>query len=228
MPQKSGALMTIAMTTPDDNSPDTVKFPDNSMLRGTRSMLIMRQTQECCTTTTTTTIILRPLYRTTCVSRHPVKNWRILLEQSFTAFHASRRRCKMCSGHGRLCVCLSVPRHIPTLLHGPGCNLGEWQAVPTVVHYWVDLQSVHGFRCYDNTARTRNVSECLYSLHAWLSCNQLHSVNVCKQMNTSLSDVIDNCVHPHSEKRDFLQRYSPQCLQCFDAVGWAAGRASGL
>jgi len=26
---------------------------------------------------------------------------------------------------------------------------------------------VHGFRCYDNIARTRNVSECLYSLYAW-------------------------------------------------------------
>jgi len=25
----------------------------------------------------------------------------------------------------------------------------------------------HGFRCYDNIARTRNVSECLYSLYAW-------------------------------------------------------------
>jgi len=24
--------------------------------------------------------------------------------------------------------------------------------VPLVVHYWADLQSVHGFRCYDNTA----------------------------------------------------------------------------
>ena len=27
-----------------------------------------------------------------------------------------------------LCVCLSVPRRIPTLLHGPGCNLGEMVA----------------------------------------------------------------------------------------------------
>ena len=36
------------------------------------------------------------------------------------------------------------------------------------MHYWVDLQSVHGFRCYDNIARTRNVSDCLYSLYAWL------------------------------------------------------------
>ena len=40
-------------------------------------------------------------------------------------------------------------------------------APPLVVHCWVDLQSVHGLRCYDNTARTRNVSECLSSLYAW-------------------------------------------------------------
>jgi len=51
-----------------------------------------------------------------------------------------------------MCVCLSVPRHIPTLLHGARCNLGEWQGCPLVVHYWVDLQSVPGFCCYDNIA----------------------------------------------------------------------------
>ena len=38
-----------------------------------------------------------------------------------------------------------------------------------VVHCWADLQSVHEFRCYDNINRTRNVSECLYSLYAWLT-----------------------------------------------------------
>jgi len=27
------------------------------------------------------------------------------------------------------------------------------------VHYWADLQSVHGLRCYGNITRTRNVSE---------------------------------------------------------------------
>ena len=37
----------------------------------------------------------------------------------------------MYSGHGHLFVCLSVPRHIPTLLHGPGCSLEEWQGVPS-------------------------------------------------------------------------------------------------
>jgi len=35
------------------------------------------------------------------------------------------------------------------------------------VEYLADLQSVHGFRCYDNIAQMRNVSECLYSLYAW-------------------------------------------------------------
>jgi len=41
-----------------------------------------------------------------------------------------RNRGEMYSGHRRpcvcLCVCVSVPRCIPTLLHGPGCNAGEW------------------------------------------------------------------------------------------------------
>jgi len=41
-----------------------------------------------------------------------------------------------------MAVCLSVPRRIPTLLHGPGCNF-VWGA-PLVVHYWADLQSVYG------------------------------------------------------------------------------------
>jgi len=62
----------------------------------------------------------------------------------------------MCSGHGRLCVCLSVvsvPRRIPTLLHGLGSVGGMVEG-----SLWLctigraDLQSVLGFRCYDNIA----------------------------------------------------------------------------
>jgi len=37
-------------------------------------------------------------------------------------FCVSRRRRKMCCGHARLSVC----GHMPTLLHGPGCNIGWW------------------------------------------------------------------------------------------------------
>jgi len=58
-------------------------------------------------------------------------------------------------GHGRLCVCasvcLSVSSRIPALVHGPGYNLGNSRGCPLVVHCWADLQSVHGFRCYDST-----------------------------------------------------------------------------
>jgi len=51
-------------------------------------------------------------------------------------------------GHGRL----SVPHHIPTLLHRPRCNLGNGRGCSLVVHYWADLQSVYGFHCYDGIA----------------------------------------------------------------------------
>jgi len=48
----------------------------------------------------------------------------------FIAFRVRHRWGEMYIGHGRLCVSL--------------CHL--------VMHYWADLQSVHGFRCYDNIA----------------------------------------------------------------------------
>ena len=65
----------------------------------------------------------------------------------------ARSRDEMYIGHGRLCVCLSVPRRIPTLLHGLGyglgCNLGNGRGCPLVVYCWADFQSVDAFRCYD-------------------------------------------------------------------------------
>jgi len=68
-------------------------------------------------------------------------------------FCASRRRRKMYCGHARLCVCLSAavrPHYCMyqdvTWGRGRGCRL--------VVHYWADLQSGHGLRCYGNITRT--------------------------------------------------------------------------
>jgi len=68
----------------------------------------------------------------------------------------------MYCGHARLCVCLPVclsvclsvrgvrPRYCRdtdvTWRHGRSC--------PLVVHYWTDLQSGHGLRCYSNITRT--------------------------------------------------------------------------
>jgi len=77
----------------------------------------------------------------------------------FYYIRVSRRRREMYFGHARLCVCLSVRGRMPTLLHGPGCNLGSGRGCPLIVQYWADLQSVHGLRCYGNITRTRNVSE---------------------------------------------------------------------
>jgi len=72
-------------------------------------------------------------------------------------------KCILITG---VCVCVSVcPLPHATLLRRPGCN--EWYGCPLVVYCWADLQSVHGFRCYNNIAANAKFSECLYSLHAW-------------------------------------------------------------
>ena len=49
----------------------------------------------------------------------------------------------------------------------PDVSWGNGSGCLQVVHYRVDLQLVHGFRCCDNTARMRNVSECLFLFYAW-------------------------------------------------------------
>jgi len=68
-------------------------------------------------------------------------------------------------GHTRVSACLSVRRRIATLLHGPGCNLGQWHGCPLVVHYLADLQSVHRFSCYDNIAeREMSANACSRSM----------------------------------------------------------------
>jgi len=46
--------------------------------------------------------------------------------QNFITFCIRRSRGEMYIGHRHLCVRLFVPCHIPTLLHEPGCKLGEW------------------------------------------------------------------------------------------------------
>jgi len=80
-------------------------------------------------------------------------------------FCVSRRRRKMYCGHARLCVCVCVSVCLCVCLsaavrthyctdpdvtwrhgRGRGCPLG--------VHYWADLQSRHGVRCYGNVTRT--------------------------------------------------------------------------
>jgi len=66
----------------------------------------------------------------------------------------------MYSSHGRLCVCLSVSLSVYVCLSlaafphctDPDVTRGMVNTCPLVAHYWADLKSVHGFRCYDNIA----------------------------------------------------------------------------
>jgi len=90
----------------------------------------------------------------------------LLLGPTIITFRVSRRRCEMYCSHERLCVgmsvCLSVC--LPAAAYPHYCTdrdvtWGSGRGCPLVVHYWADLQLVHGLRCYGNITRTRNVSE---------------------------------------------------------------------
>ena len=70
-----------------------------------------------------------------------------------------------------LCVCLSARLSIAAFPHyctDPDVTWRNGRGFPLVVHYWEDLQLVHGFRCYDNiapNAKCQRVLDCLYSLY---------------------------------------------------------------
>jgi len=65
-------------------------------------------------------------------------------------FCVSRRRRKMYCGRSPasvcLCVCLSVRGRTSTLCTDPDVTWVSGRDCPLVVHYWTNLQSVHGFR----------------------------------------------------------------------------------
>jgi len=50
-------------------------------------------------------------------------------------------------------VCLSAAVR-PNYCTDPDVTSGRGRGCPLVVHYWVDLQSGHGLRCYGNITRT--------------------------------------------------------------------------
>jgi len=82
-------------------------------------------------------------------------------QQPLATFRVRRSRGEMYINWPRPSVCLSVPRRIPTLLHGPGCNLGEWQGYPCVLSGVANRCT--GFVAMTTYCRMRNVSACLYS-----------------------------------------------------------------
>jgi len=128
-----------------------------------------------------------------------------------------------------LWVCLSVLGRMPTLLHGPGCNLGSGRGCPLVVHYWSDLQSVHGLHCYGNITGRWNVSEYMLVLalclvyyildHAGLDNNYNNNNNNLPVFVYCAVVMVDHC---NSSPWFGL----PLCfLRCFDTVGFVTGRS---
>jgi len=78
----------------------------------------------------------------------------------------SCRLHKMYSGHSRLCVCVTVYLSVylslaacPHYCMDPDVTWGNFKECPLVV---LDLQLVHGFRCYDNTAPNAKCQWVLY------------------------------------------------------------------
>ena len=57
-------------------------------------------------------------------------------------------------------VCVSVRGRMPTLLHGPGCNLGTGMGCACCALLGgFAIGARHGLRCYGNITGTRNVTE---------------------------------------------------------------------
>jgi len=77
----------------------------------------------------------------------PMETLQVLL----VPFCVSRRRREMYCGHARLCLSAAVRPHYCT---DPDVTWGHGRGCPLVVHYWVDLQSGHGLRCYGNITQT--------------------------------------------------------------------------
>jgi len=84
-------------------------------------------------------------------------------------FYMSRRQCEMYIGHARLCVCVWLSlAAFPHYCTDPDVTWGNGKGCRLVVHYLADLQSVYGFRCYDNIAPNAKCQQVLlYSLGAW-------------------------------------------------------------
>ena len=70
-----------------------------------------------------------------------------------------------------LCVCLSLAA-FPHYCTDPDVTSGM-AGCPLVVHYCADLQSVHGFRCYDNSVEREMSASALYSVYAWFTLSLL-------------------------------------------------------
>jgi len=80
-------------------------------------------------------------------------------------------------GHASLCVCLQPHSH--AILHGPDVTWENGRGCPLVMHYWADLQSVHGFCCYDNIVPCLLAVGAHDSIVANAKCQRVHAYTRC-------------------------------------------------
>ena len=92
----------------------------------------------------------------------------------------------MYTGHGHLCVCMSVRLSVVAFPYCTDLDVtwGNGRGCPLAVHYWADLQSVHGFRCYDNTHKLL----VLYTANAY-SAEREMSTSACTRCMPGLSEL---------------------------------------
>jgi len=105
--------------------------------------------------TTPSTLLMRVCIMLYLLARHYVR-FCVLFSMLFITFCISRRRRKMYCGTC-VCVCVCVCLSAAVCLRycmDPDVTWGHGRGCPLVVHYWADLQSGHGLRCYGSITRT--------------------------------------------------------------------------
>jgi len=83
-------------------------------------------------------------------------------------FRVSRRRRETYSGHARLCVCLSLAAYPHYCMH-PDVTWGNGRGAPgCALLGGFAMQSVYGFRCYDNILPNAKCERVLVlAIYAW-------------------------------------------------------------
>jgi len=155
-------------------------------------------------------------------------------QPDFITFRVRNSRGEMYIDHGCLCVCVSLAA-FPHYCTDPAVTLGNGSGCPAAVHCWVHLRSVHGFCCYGSTLmlsgqfsvkftlalvlfsqlpikfnknlhRTRNASDCLYSLDYFV---HLVAIKRHKLTNIHYTGYIQ-CVLEKQSKRKCTGRNCPR------------------
>ena len=89
------------------------------------------------------------------VLRHTVPGTSSNNRKCLVTFRMRRSRGEIYIGHGRPCICRCVCLSVAAFSHyctDPDLTWGNGRGCLLVVHYCANLQSVIGFRCYDNIA----------------------------------------------------------------------------